>query len=358
MGARPMGAKETPEARPMGARPMGAKETPTARSEGTRAVQQPIPLETTTGPAVGRGISIDRDFLRLIHELGTITEEDLEKKLATGFPKLENRYKMVICDQVRKYGYWGRLEPDRGEFEILRRRAQELSRHRDEYSWLYGKLGDYRSRKTLLAILNNWYSYNFKDLANMKEKLFSPYLDADLLRCGEDEVFVDLGAGTGDVTEAFSKFAGHWKKIYCYEPQAGNAMVLKGRVRNLNLVDLRQSAVSDKAGEISLATSDDPLLSRRGDGGIKVAAVRLDEDIKEPVSIVKMCLEGDEQAAIRGCSDHIHKDHPRLALRADHGDSDLWQLPRMIERLDKKYRFYLRHYGGNLVPMEYVLYAI
>ena len=57
-------------------------------------------------------------------------------------------------------------------------------------------------------------------------------------------------------------------------------------------------------------------------------------------------------------SNHIHQDHPKLILRADHGDSDLWQLPRMIERLDKKYRFYLRHYGGNLAPMEYILYAV
>ena len=41
-------------------------------------------------------------------------------------------------------------------------------------------------------------------LANMKEKMFPTYLDADLLRCTEEEVFVDLGAGIGDVTKALS----------------------------------------------------------------------------------------------------------------------------------------------------------
>lgn len=338
--ARPMGRKE-PEARPMG-----------------RGMERPAAPETTTAPAMGRGIAIDREFLRIMNELGSISEEELEKKLRAGFPKLENRYKMVICDQMRRYGYWGRLEPDRDEYEALHRRAQELCSHRDEYSWLYGRLGDYRSRKTLLALLDNWYSYNFKDLANMKEKIFEPYLDADLLRCGDSEVFVDAGAGTGDVTCAFAAFAGHWKKVYAYEPHPGSCAALRSRVQDMGLIEVRQKAVGDRAGNASLTVGDDPLLSRLGESGTQVEEALLDEDIPEPVSVLKLCLEGGEQAAIRGCSNHIHKEHPKLILRADHGDSDLWQLPRMIERLDKKYRFFLRHYGGNLVPTEYVLYAI
>lgn len=320
--------------------------------------ERPAAMETSTVPAGGRGVAIDREFLRVINEIGAMAPEELEKKLVGAFPQLENRYKIVICDQARRYGYWGRLEPDRNEFELLRRRAEELCSHRDEYAWLYGKLGDYRSRKTLLALLDNWYSFNFKDLSNMREKQFGFYLDADLLRCSDSEVFVDLGAGIGDVTKAYAEFAGHWKRIYCYEPNPGNFSALRGTVRTLGLVEPRQKAVSDRAGQGSLVTDQDPLLSHLGEGGQSVETVVLDDDIQEPVSIIKMCLEGGEQAAIRGCSNHIHRDHPRLVLRADHGDSDLWQLPRMIERLDKKYRFYLRHYGGNLLPMDYVLYAI
>ena len=372
MRARPMASQE-PEARPMRrARPMESsapeKETASQQQENgpARAKQQdmpsperPKPLGNTTAPAVGRGVAIDRDFLRIVHDVRNMSEQDLERKLIEGFPKLENRYKMVICDQMRRYGYWGKLEPERNEYEALRRRAQELSQHMDEYSWLYGKLGDYRSRKTLLALLDNWYSYNFKTLANMKEKMFPSYLDADLLRCTEQEIFVDLGAGIGDVTKAFAEYAGHWKKIYCYEPNPSSFSALRNRTKELGLLEIRQCAVGDKTGKALLQIpNDDPLLSKLGDNGIETDMVQIDEDIQESVSIIKMCLEGSEQAAIRGCSNHIHQDHPKLILRADHGDSDLWQLPRMIERLDKKYRFYLRHYGGNLAPMEYILYAV
>lgn len=361
--ARPMGSSDTEDGpRPMGSRPKETENGARPMGQRTRGAgnrpERPAPPETTTTPAVGRGIAIDREFLRICNELGKVSEEELEKRLVDAFPKLENRYKMVICDQIRRLGYWGRMEPERNEFEALRRRAQELARHRDEYSWLYGKLGDYRSRKTLLAILDNWYSFNLKDLSNMKDKLYAPYLDADLLRCADNEVFVDLGAGTGEVTSAFGEFAGHWKKIYCYEPHPGNFAALHGKARDMGLVDAREKAVGDREGEVNLQYKDDPLLARIGEQGTKVEMVTLDNDVTEPVSIIKMCLEGGEQAAIRGCSNHIHGDHPRLVLRADHGDSDLWQLPRMIERLDKKYRFYLRHYGGNLVPSEYVLYAI
>ena len=388
MRARPMEPQE-PEARPMRARPMksqepeddliapqpqGRRPTRPIRPQNQEArparekvqegrpmasPERPTPIGNTTAPAVGRGVAIDRDFLRIVHDVRNMSEQELERKLIEGFPKLENRYKMVICDQMRRYGYWGKLEPERSEYEALRRRAQELSQHMDEYSWLYGKLGDYRSRKTLLAILDNWYSYNFKTLANMKEKMFPTYLDADLLRCTEEEVFVDLGAGIGDVTKAFAEYAGHWKKIYCYEPNPGNFSALRNRTKELGLLALRQCAVGDKTGNALLQVpNDDPLLSKIDDNGIETDMVQIDEDIEEPVSIIKMCLEGSEQAAIRGCSNHIHQDHPKLILRADHGDSDLWQLPRMIERLDKKYRFYLRHYGGNLAPMEYILYAV
>ena len=388
MRSRPMEPQE-PEARPMRARPMKSQEpeddliapqpqerrpTRPIRPQNQEArparekvqegrpmasPERPTPIGNTTAPAVGRGVAIDRDFLRIVHDVRNMSEQELERKLIEGFPKLENRYKMVICDQMRRYGYWGKLEPERSEYEALRRRAQELSQHMDEYSWLYGKLGDYRSRKTLLAILDNWYSYNFKTLANMKEKMFPTYLDADLLRCTEEEVFVDLGAGIGDVTKAFAEYAGHWKKIYCYEPNPGSFSALRNRTKELGLLALRQCAVGDKTGNALLQVpNDDPLLSKIDDNGIETDMVQIDEDIEEPVSIIKMCLEGSEQAAIRGCSNHIHQDHPKLILRADHGDSDLWQLPRMIERLDKKYRFYLRHYGGNLAPMEYILYAV
>ena len=387
MRARPIEPQE-PEARPIRARPMKSQEpeddliapqpqerrpTRPIRPQNQEArparekvqegrpmasPERPTPIGNTTAPAVGRGVAIDRDFLRIVHDVRNMSEQELERKLIEGFPKLENRYKMVICDQMRRYGYWGKLEPERSEYEALRRRAQELSQHMDEYSWLYGKLGDYRSRKTLLAILDNWYSYNFKTLANMKEKMFPTYLDADLLRCTEEEVFVDLGAGIGDVTKAFAEYAGHWKKIYCYEPNPGSFSALRNRTKELGLA-LRQCAVGDKTGNALLQVpNDDPLLSKIDDNGIETDMVQIDEDIEEPVSIIKMCLEGSEQAAIRGCSNHIHQDHPKLILRADHGDSDLWQLPRMIERLDKKYRFYLRHYGGNLAPMEYILYAV
>ena len=378
MRARPMEPQEA-ESRPMRARPMEhpdpeSKTVPQqqgnrparAERQQTRTKQQelstperPSPVGNTTVPAVGRGVAIDRDFLRIVHDVRNMSEQELERKLIEGFPKIENRYKMVICDQMRRYGYWGKLEPERNEYEALRRRAQELSQHMDEYSWLYGKLGDYRSRKTLLAILDNWYSYNFKTLANMKEKMFPTYLDADLLRCTEQEVFVDLGAGIGDITKAFAEYAGHWKKIYCYEPNPSSFSALRNRTKELGLLEIRQCAVGDKTGKALLQIpSDDPLLSRLGDNGAETDMVQIDEDIEEPVTIIKMCLEGSEQAAIRGCSNHIHQDHPKLILRADHGDSDLWQLPRMIERLDKKYRFYLRNYGGNLAPMEYILYAV
>ena len=37
---------------------------------------------------------------------------------------------------------------------------------------------------------------------------------------------------------------------------------------------------------------------------------------------------------------------------------DLWKIPRMVEDINPKYKFYLRCYGRELFPTEIVLYAI
>ena len=84
----------------------------------------------------------------------------------------------------------------------------------------------------------------------------------------------------------------------------------------------------------------------------------LDDDIGEPLTFIKMDIEGAEQAALRGCSQHIRKERPKLALSVYHNFEDLWKLPRMIEELVPGYRFFLRYHGGDLWPTEITLLAL
>ena len=86
--------------------------------------------------------------------------------------------------------------------------------------------------------------------------------------------------------------------------------------------------------------------------------VTLDEDIQEPVSWIKMDIEGMEYDALLGCRTHIVNEHPKLSISVYHGYDDLWLLPKLIHSLNPSYKFYLRYYGGNLIPTEIVLTAL
>lgn len=46
----------------------------------------------------------------------------------------------------------------------------------------------------------------------------------------------------------------------------------------------------------------------------KVIAVSLDEDIKEPITLLKMDIEGSEQKALLGAKEHIINDSHKLLI--------------------------------------------
>ena len=84
----------------------------------------------------------------------------------------------------------------------------------------------------------------------------------------------------------------------------------------------------------------------------------IDLDINEPISMIKMDIEGSETKALIGCQNHIRETTPKLLLSVYHNYEDLWKIPRMVEDINPKYKFYLRCYGRELFPTEIVLYAI
>jgi len=93
-------------------------------------------------------------------------------------------------------------------------------------------------------------------------------------------------------------------------------------------------------------------------GAFDVPIVKIDDDIGEDVTFIKMDIEGGEEEALLGCIGKIKENHPKLALSVYHNHKDLWKLPRIIYEADPSYHFYLRYYGSAILPTEYIIYAI
>lgn len=76
----------------------------------------------------------------------------------------------------------------------------------------------------------------------------------------------------------------------------------------------------------------------------------------EPVTFIKMDIEGAELEALKGAQETIKKYRPTLAISIYHRPQDIVELPEYIKTLIPEYKLYLRNY--HLDHTETVLCAI
>lgn len=151
---------------------------------------------------------IDRQFAALVAEIQGLSEKELYHRIRANFDQVPYAIQKSCMDFFNQFNYWGRLDPQQGIYEEIEGKGAALFHHIQDFAWLYDHLADYRSKKTLYAILNNWYRYDFITTAQTKESLFDDYFDLDLVTCTPEEVFVDLGAYTGDTVLSYLKTTG------------------------------------------------------------------------------------------------------------------------------------------------------
>lgn len=126
----------------------------------------------------------------------------------------------------------------------------------------------------------------------------------------------------------------------------------------------RQTAVGNTNGVASI--SGDKILPQ-GVGGAsmlngmtQVPMVMLDDDIREPITFLKMDIEGSELEAMKGAEQHIRKDKPKLAVCSDHNNHHIYEIPRLMKEYNPQYKLYMRYNGPAHQPWisEYITFAI
>lgn len=305
---------------------------------------------------------IDRDFNNLVNEIKSLSEKEIYHRIRRNFDNIPNETKKSFMDFFNKFGYWGFLDTDKNNYEEIELKEIALYNHIDDFCWLYDHLADYRSKKTLFSILNNWYNYDFYTTERTKESLYDDYFDLDIVKCDENEVFVDLGAYTGDTVLSYIHNYGDnsYKKIYCYEITPSTFEVLKENLKNLDNIEYRLKGISDEETTMSISNNEESQsannLINTNEGDVVVTT--LDQDIKEKITLIKMDIEGFEQKAIRGSFNHILNDHPKLLISVYHNNEDLWKIAKMIYEIHDDYKFYLRYNSSPLYPTEITLIAI
>ncbi len=220
---------------------------------------------------------------------------------------------------------------------------------RDKVSNLINILSDEESKTIVNTIIEKRKKgiMDYSDICIFKK---SEYFLDEFWMPGENEIFVDGGAYTGDTIEEFLNWTkGQFKRIYSFEPQKDKADFIKENlwkyVHNEN-IKLYQSGLWSKETTIGFSDGNDKISGRiQKDSENSIHTVALDSVIQEPVTFIKMDIEGAELEAIKGAQQHIKNDKPKLAISIYHKPNDLWEIPLLIHEIVPEYKIFIRHCG-------------
>ena len=319
-------------------------------------------LEEINNPFVCKN-EWDTCFYNLIKELRRNSVEQLVSTMKQKFeeykPKLGPENTKNFIEYFDKYKFWGSFNPDLGDYTTFILRAENLKMHSYDYLHLYKLLEDYMSKRTLLSILLNWAYLDMYSIYAVKS-IFKDYFEPDLFPDNVDDVLVDCGAYIGDsIINYVNAYGIKYKKIYAYEISKNTVDILDKNMKANKLHDviIRNKGVGDESGYMYLENNEETSAIKLSSntGSEKIEVVKIDDDIDDVITFIKMDIEGAEKSAILGAKKTIKEHTPKLVICVYHGYDDLLDLPELIQSINSNYKFYLRHNGGNMIPTEFVL---
>lgn len=270
----------------------------------------------------------------------------------------------------------------------------------DEHLRCAQLLDDEFSRFTYFSILNYRLTADPRMLQrcavghNTGRRSYNSYLlDRAFFELSDHEVFVDGGAFDGDSIEQFVKAVnGKFRRVYSFEPSPETAALCRARVQRLQSEYLseiasrisvierglwdketrllfnptqygpRETALADHAplaGHVIEAGMTQHLYAAEDESADSFAihTVAIDEICEEPVSLLKLEVEGSELKALEGARQSIAQHRPKMAISVYHKPEDLITLPDFVAQTGRGYRMHLRQHNPY-VPDAMVCYCV
>lgn len=270
----------------------------------------------------------------------------------------------------------------------------------DEHLRCARLLDDEFSRFTYFSILNYRLNADPRFLQrcavghNTERPRYNSYLfDRASIELSDDEVFVDGGAFDGDSVEQFLRAVnGRFRHVYSFEPSPDTAARCRERILRLQSQYLpeitsrisvierglwdkearllfnptqygpRETAMaahSPLAGHVIEAGMTQHLYAPEDEnpGSFSIHTVAIDEVCDEPVSLLKLEVEGSELKALEGARQTITRHRPKMAISVYHKPEDLITLPDFVAQTGHGYRMSLRQHNPY-VPDAMVCYCV
>ena len=179
-----------------------------------------------------------------------------------------------------------------------------------------------------------------KNITTEKNEAFE-----NILKLGNDESYLDLGAYRGDTVEEFLNYCnGEYSDITALEPDRRTFKKLEAYLENVEKSTAYQYAVysenktlifSNKAGRQSTISEK----------GMEVRAVSVDSLYSDKtVTYIKMDVEGAEKEAIRGAENTLKNQKPKLNIALYHRSEDIFSIPLQLAKINPEYKFHIRRH--------------
>jgi FkbM family methyltransferase len=246
------------------------------------------------------------------------------------------------------------------------------------------RMDDDLSTRTAYALLTDQLSGLPRLLPPLSLDYGQQYFGTGLFPLSDHERIADVGAAHGDSFVKFTSRVRGFDRYVAFEPDPAFHSDLRAAldshplsertsldahpvVRQPGPVTLDVLPASGNTRVVETPHSDPRMTNWPGAEAVFVEATSLDAAFSdEPLTIVKMDIEGGEAEALRGGVGVIGRDRPKLLLSVYHEVNDLIEIPQVVHSIDPSYKLFLRNHtwatDGESWPgalfCETVLYAL
>lgn len=214
----------------------------------------------------------------------------------------------------------------------------------DDIEKAYDLLADEKSR----CIYENIIKYKLSGRLDYLKNSYSSKDEVfyDILRLGQNESYLDLGAYRGDTIDEFLRYTrGNYSYITALEPDRKSFAKLKAHMSDMKNIRIFRMGIWSEDRDMSFEESLGRGSNIGQGGGNDLAVTSIDTLYAvRRVSYIKMDVEGSEWQAIIGGINTIKRDKPKLNIAAYHRSEDIFSIPILINSIEPCYKLYMRQH--------------
>ncbi len=272
-------------------------------------------------------------------------------ELKTEIKKRCKNIQNIFCIPNVCYGQYQKME--KAFFE----------KNKEGYYRNFSLLEDRESQECMIAYLKCKITEKIDYIVDIYSGEGTNYFTNPVYKAGEEEVYIDVGAYTGDSLELFLKSVNnHYKKIYAFEPEEKSFQLLKEYVeeKKLENIVLEKKGTWNKKDTLSFSDTEESSsidsMSKSGED-TKIAVDTLDSMLNgETVTLVKINFLVGVKETIEGMKGIMVQSKPKLAVTVGFDEYALLSIPMLIKAINPAYKIYLRF--ADAMPARLLLLAV